>query len=121
LRINHHYASTEEASKKLKEPSSGMPNVKVAVPSSSALREPSARGLDVGVSMDPEPDLKRAAETSSALEDALGAPIDITSLSWAPSKLRLRALSSDVKLIVRGSRLYAPPLSEAYLKPWTSS
>jgi len=103
----------EDVSKKLREILSGMLDVKVAVLFGSVLRRASVRDLDVGVFMDPEPDLKRIAEISGVLEDALGVPVDVIPLNWAPAKLRLKALLNGVRLVVRDSSLYVLLLSEA--------
>jgi hypothetical protein len=63
--------------------------------------------------MNPEPDIKRIAEISGILEDALGLPVDVTPLNWTSPKLKLKALSNGVKLIVRDSNLYTRLLKEA--------
>jgi predicted nucleotidyltransferase len=79
----------------------------------SILRRNFIRDLDVGVFMNPEPDIKRIAEISGILEDALGLPVDVIPLNWASPKLKLKALSNGVKLIVRDSNLYTSLLKEA--------
>jgi len=63
--------------------------------------------------MNPEPNFKRIAEISGILEDALGLPVDIIPLNWASPKLKLKALSNGVKLIVRDSNLYTSLIKEA--------
>jgi hypothetical protein len=87
--------------------------VRVAVLFGSVLRRASVRDLDVGVFLDPEPDLKRFIAMANTLEDALGMPVDVVPLERAPPKLRLKALLRGVRLVVRDSRLYAFKLSEA--------
>jgi len=63
--------------------------------------------------MNPEPDIKRIAEISGILEDALGLPVDVIPLNWASPKLKLKALLNGVKIIVRDSNLYTSLLKEA--------
>jgi predicted nucleotidyltransferase len=113
LRIKYYHVSVEDASRRLREVLSGMLDVKVAVLFGSILRRAYVRDLDVGVFMDPEPDLKRITEISGMLEDALKIPIDVVPLNLAPAKLRLKALLKGVRLIVRDSSLYAFLLSKA--------
>jgi predicted nucleotidyltransferase len=113
LNINYYEVSIEDASRRLREILSGMMDVKVAVLFGSILRRNIIRDLDVGVFMNPEPNLKRIAEISGILEDALGLPVDIIPLNWASPKLKLKALSNSVKIIVRDSNLYTSLLKEA--------
>ena len=113
MRINYYHVSVEDASKRLREILNGMLDVKVAVLFGSVLRRAYVRDLDVGVFMDPEPNLKRIIEISGMLEDALGMPVDVVPLNWAPAKLRLKVLLNGVRLIVRDSSLYTLLLSEA--------
>jgi len=113
LRINYYHVSVEDVSKRLREILSGMLDVKLAVLFGSVLRRAYVRDLDIGVFMDPEPNLKRIIEISGMLEDALGMPVDVVPLNWAPAKLRLKVLLNGVRLIVRDSSLYTLLLSEA--------
>jgi predicted nucleotidyltransferase len=113
LSINYYEVSIEDASRRLRGILSGMMDVKVAVLFGSILRRNLIRDLDVGVFMNPEPDIKRIAEISGILEDALGLPVDIIPLNWASPKLKLKALSNSVKIIVRDSNLYTSLLKEA--------
>jgi len=113
LNINYYEVSIEDASRRLRGILSGMMDVKVAVLFGSILRRNFIRDLDVGVFMNPEPDIKRIAEISGILEDALGLPVDVIPLNWASPKLKLKALLNGVKLIVRDSNLYTSLLKEA--------
>jgi predicted nucleotidyltransferase len=113
LNINYYEVSIEDASRRLRGILSGMMDVKVAVLFGSILRRNIIRDLDIGVFMNPEPNLKRIAEISSILEDALGLPVDVIPLNWASPKLKLKALLNGVKLIVRDSNLYTSLLKEA--------
>jgi predicted nucleotidyltransferase len=113
LNINYYEVSIEDASRRLRGILSGMMDVKVAVLFGSILRRNIIRDLDIGVFMNPEPDIKRIAEISGILEDALGLPVDVIPLNWASPKLKLKALSNSVKLIVRDSNLYTSLLKEA--------
>jgi len=113
LNINYYEVSIEDASRRLRGILSGMMDVKVAVLFGSILRRNFIRDLDVGVFMNPEPDIKRIAEISGILEDALGLPVDVIPLNLASPKLKLKALSNSVKLIVRDSNLYTSLLKEA--------
>jgi len=113
LNINYYEVSIEDASRRLRGILSGMMDVKVAVLFGSILRRNIIRDLDIGVFMNPEPNLKRIAEISGILEDALGLPVDVIPLNWASPKLKLKALLNGVKLIVRDSNLYTSLLKEA--------
>jgi predicted nucleotidyltransferase len=113
LSINYYEVSIEDASRRLRGILGGMMDVKVAVLFGSILRRNLIRDLDIGVFMNPEPDIKRIAEISGILEDALGLPVDVIPLNWASPKLKLKALSNSVKLIVRDSNLYTSLLKEA--------
>ena len=113
MNINYYEVSIEDASRRLRGILSGMMDVKVAVLFGSILRRNFIRDLDVGVFMNPEPDIKRIAEISGILEDALGLPVDVIPLNLASPKLKLKALSNSVKLIVRDSNLYTSLLKEA--------
>jgi predicted nucleotidyltransferase len=113
LNINYYEVSIEDASRRLRGILSGMMDVKVAVLFGSILRRNLIRDLDIGVFMNPEPNLKRIAEISGILEDALGLPVDVIPLNWASPKLKLKALLNGVKLIVRDSNLYTSLLKEA--------
>jgi predicted nucleotidyltransferase len=113
LSINYYKVSIEDSSRRLRGILSGMMDVKVAVLFSSILRRNIIRDLDIGVFMNPEPNLKRIAEISGILEDALGLPVDIIPLNWASPKLKLKALLNSVKIIVRDSNLYTSLLKEA--------
>ncbi|MCR6623588.1 MAG: nucleotidyltransferase domain-containing protein [archaeon YNP-LCB-024-027] len=113
MNINYYEVSIEDASRRLRGILSGMMDVKVAVLFGSILRRNFIRDLDVGVFMNPEPDIKRIAEISGILEDALGLPVDVIPLNWASPKLKLKALLNGVKLIVRDSNLYTSLLKEA--------
>jgi predicted nucleotidyltransferase len=113
LNINYYEVSIEDASRRLRGILGGMMDVKVAVLFGSILRRNFIRDLDVGVFMNPEPNFKRIAEISGILEDALGLPVDIIPLNWASPKLKLKALSNGVKLIVRDSNLYTSLIKEA--------
>jgi predicted nucleotidyltransferase len=106
LNINYYEVSIEDASRRLRGILSGMMDVKVAVLFGSILRRKLIRDLDIGVFMNPEPNIKRIAEISGILEDALGLPVDVIPLNWASPKLKLKALLNSVKLIVRDSNLY---------------
>lgn len=113
LGVNYYQVSAEAVSGRLRDVLSGMPEVRVAVLFGSVLRRASVRDLDVGVFLDPEPDLKRFIAMANTLEDALGMPVDVVPLEKAPPKLRLKALLKGVRLVVRDSKLYAFQLSEA--------
>ncbi|MCC6019320.1 MAG: nucleotidyltransferase domain-containing protein [Candidatus Verstraetearchaeota archaeon] len=113
MNINYYEVSIEDASRRLRGILSGMMDVKVAVLFGSILRRNIIRDLDIGVFMNPEPNLKRIAEISGILEDALGLPVDVIPLNWASPKLKLKALLNGVKLIVRDSNLYTSLLKEA--------
>jgi len=113
LNINYYEVSIEDASRRLRGILSGMMDVKVAVLFGSILRRKLIRDLDIGVFMNPEPNIKRIAEISGILEDALGLPVDVIPLNWASPKLKLKALLNSVKLIVRDSNLYTSLLKEA--------
>ncbi|MCS7367064.1 MAG: nucleotidyltransferase domain-containing protein [archaeon YNP-WB-062] len=113
MNINYYEVSIEDASRRLRGILSGMMDVKVAVLFGSILRRNLIRDLDIGVFMNPEPNLKRIAEISGILEDALGLPVDVIPLNWASPKLKLKALLNGVKLIVRDSNLYTSLLKEA--------
>jgi predicted nucleotidyltransferase len=113
LNINYYQVSIEDASRRLRGILSGMMDVKVAVLFGSILRRNLIRDLDVGVFMNPEPNLKRIAEISGILEDALGLPVDAIPLNWASPKLKLKALLNSVKLIVRDSNIYTSLIKEA--------
>jgi predicted nucleotidyltransferase len=113
LNINYYEVSIEDASRRLRGILSGMMDVKVAVLFGSILRRNIIRDLDIGVFMNPEPNLKRITEISGILEDALGLPVDIIPLNWASPKLKLKALLNGVKLIVRDSNLYTSLIKEA--------
>ena len=113
MNINYYEVSIEDASRRLRGILGGMMDVKVAVLFGSILRRNFIRDLDVGVFMNPEPNFKRIAEISGILEDALGLPVDIIPLNWASPKLKLKALSNGVKLIVRDSNLYTSLIKEA--------
>jgi predicted nucleotidyltransferase len=113
LNINYYEVSIEDASRRLRGILSGMMDVKVAVLFGSILRRKLIRDLDIGVFMNPEPNLKRITEISGILEDALGLPVDVIPLNWASPKLKLKVLLNGVKLIVRDSNLYTSLLKEA--------
>lgn len=113
MNINYYEVSIEDASRRLRGILSGMMDVKVAVLFGSILRRNIIRDLDIGVFMNPEPNLKRITEISGILEDALGLPVDIIPLNWASPKLKLKALLNGVKLIVRDSNLYTSLIKEA--------
>ncbi|MCR6692201.1 MAG: nucleotidyltransferase domain-containing protein [archaeon YNP-LCB-003-016] len=113
MNINYYEVSIEDASRRLRGILGGIMDVKVAVLFGSILRRNFIRDLDVGVFMNPEPNLKRIAEISGILEDALGLPVDIIPLNWASPKLKLKALLNSVKLIVGDSNLYTSLLKEA--------
>ena len=113
MRVKYYHVSVEDASRRLREVLEGMWDVKVAVLFGSALRRPFVRDLDVAIFFEPEPDLKRVTQVSDALEDALGVPVDVVPLNWAPAELRLKALSEGLRLVVRDGSLYALLLKEA--------
>jgi len=113
LNINYYEVSIEDASRRLRGILSGMMDVKVAVLFGSILRRKLIRDLDIGVFMNPEPDIKRIAEISGILEDALGLPVDVIPLNWASPKLKLKALLNSVKIIVRDSNIYTSLIKEA--------
>jgi predicted nucleotidyltransferase len=113
LNINYYEVSIEDASRRLRGILSGMMYVKVAVLFSSILRRKLIRDLDIGVFMNPEPDIKRIAEISGILEDALGLPVDVIPLNWASPKLKLKALLNSVKIIVKDSNIYTSLIKEA--------
>jgi predicted nucleotidyltransferase len=113
LNINYYEVSIEDASRRLRGIFSGMMDVKVAVLFGSILRRKLIRDLNIGVFMNLEPNLKRIAEISGILEDALGLPVDVTPLNWASPKLKLKALLNSVKLIVRDSNIYTSLIKEA--------
>ncbi|MEM3549524.1 MAG: nucleotidyltransferase domain-containing protein [Candidatus Bathyarchaeia archaeon] len=113
MRVNYHQISIEAVSEKLRAALTGMSDVKIAVLFGSALTRNSVRDLDVGIFMDGEPNLERVIEIASTLEDSTGIPVDIVPLNKAPPKLRLKALSKGVKLVVKDNNLYALLLSEA--------
>ncbi|MEM2049808.1 MAG: nucleotidyltransferase domain-containing protein [Thermoproteota archaeon] len=113
MSVNYHHVSLEEICKRLREALNSMPNVKIAVLFGSALTRNLVRDLDVGVYMEGEPDLKRVVEIAGVLEDSTGIPVDVVPLNKAPPRLRLKALSKGVRLVVRDSKLYAILLSGA--------
>ncbi|MBO3799075.1 MAG: nucleotidyltransferase domain-containing protein [Thermoproteota archaeon] len=113
MSVNYHHVSLEEICKRLREALNSMPDVKIAVLFGSALTRNLVRDLDVGVYMEGEPDLKRVVEIAGVLEDSTGIPVDVVPLNKAPPRLRLKALSKGVRLVVRDSKLYAILLSGA--------
>ncbi len=113
MKISYHRVSVEDISRKLREILSGMAEVKIAVLFGSVLRRNVVRDLDVGIVTEPELDLKELIRISNAIEDELGIPIDLVPLRKTPPKLRLKALSSGRRLVVRDQKLYALLLSEA--------
>lgn len=113
MSINYYHVSLEAVSERLREIINRMPDVKIAVLFGSVLTRNSVRDLDVGVFIDGEPNFKRMVEIAGVLEDYTGIPVDVVPLNKAPPKLRLKALSKGVRLVVRDSRLYALLLSEA--------
>ena len=113
MKISYHRVSVEDASRKLREILSGIAGVKIAVLFGSVLRRNVVRDLDVGIVTEPELDLKELIKISNAIEDELGIPVDLVPLRKAPPKLRLKALSSGRRLVVRDQRFYAFLLSEA--------
>ncbi|MEM4168916.1 MAG: nucleotidyltransferase domain-containing protein [Thermoproteota archaeon] len=113
MSVNYHHVSLEEICKRLREALNSMPDVKIAVLFGSALKRNLVRDLDVGVYMEGEPDLKRVVEIAGVLEDSTGIPVDVVPLNKAPPRLRLKALSKGVRLVVRDSKLYAILLSGA--------
>lgn len=113
MKISYHLVSVEDVSRKLREILSGIAGVKIAVLFGSVLRRNIVRDLDVGIVMEPEPDLKELIKVSNAIEDELGIPVDLVPLRRTPPKLRLKALSSGRRLVVRDQMLYAFLLSEA--------
>lgn len=113
MSVNYHHVSLEEICKRLREVLNSMPDVKIAVLFGSALTRNLVRDLDVGVYMEGEPDLKRVVEIAGVLEDSTGIPVDVVPLNKAPPRLRLKALSKGVRLVVRDSKLYAILLSGA--------
>ncbi|MGC8849971.1 MAG: nucleotidyltransferase family protein [Candidatus Bathyarchaeia archaeon] len=70
----------------------GVPSLKIAALFGSASRRKFVRDIDLGVVMEPEPDLKGLIALANMLEDALGIPVDVIPLREAPSKPRLKAL-----------------------------
>ncbi|MEM1558257.1 MAG: nucleotidyltransferase domain-containing protein [Thermoproteota archaeon] len=113
MSINYYHISLEEISKKLKGILNSMLDVKIAVLFGSALTRNLVRDLDVGVYIDEKPDFKRIVEIGGVLEDSTSIPVDVVPLKKAPPRLRLKALSKGVRLVVRDNRLYAILLSEA--------
>jgi len=113
LRVNYYQVSVEEVSRRLKDILSGISGVRVAVLFGSVWRRKLVRDLDVGLVADPELNLKELVKVSNFIEDRLGIPIHLVPLKGAPPKLRLKALSSGRRLIVKDSKLYAFLLSEA--------
>jgi len=113
LRVKYYKVSVDAVSEKLMEILEGVPEVKIAVLFGSVLRRSYVRDLDLGVYMDPEPDLKGFIAMVNRLEDALDMPVDVAPLKKAPPKLRLKALLKGKRLIVKDSKLYAYLLSEA--------
>lgn len=113
MSINYYHISLEEISKKLKGILNSMLDVKIAVLFGSALTRNLVRDLDVGVYIDEKPDFKRIVEIGGVLEDSTSIPVDVVPLKKAPPRLRLKALSKGVRLVVRDSKLYAILLSGA--------
>ena len=113
MRVKYYKVSVDAVSEKLMEILEGVPEVKIAVLFGSVLRRSYVRDLDLGVYMDPEPDLKGFIAMVNRLEDALDMPVDVAPLKKAPPKLRLKALLKGKRLIVKDSKLYAYLLSEA--------
>ena len=90
-----------------------MLEVKIAVLFGSLTRRELVRDVDIGVYLDPKPNLKEFIKMANMLEDALGVPVDLVPLDKAPPKLRLKALSEGEKIVVRDRKLYAFMMSEA--------
>lgn len=113
MSIKYYKVSLKEVSGKLKIILEDMPEVKIAVLFGSITRRNFVRDVDVGLYMDPEPDLRKLIKVAGILEDALKIPVDVVPLSKAPPKLRLKALTKGIKLVVRDSRLFSTLLSTA--------
>mgnify|MGYP000079447794 CR=1 FL=1 len=113
MKIKYYRVSVGNVSEKLRNILGRISKVKIAVLFGSVLRREVVRDIDVGVVADPEFSLKELIRLSSTIEDELGAPVDLVPLRSAPPKLRLKALASGRRLIVRDSKLYAFLLSEA--------
>ena len=112
MRVKYYQVSGDAVFKKLVSLLDGIPEVKIAVLFGSVLRRCYVRDVDLGVYMDPEPDLKGFIAFCNMIEDVLGIPVDVVPLKNAPPKLRLKALLMGRRLIVRDNKLYAYLLSE---------
>jgi predicted nucleotidyltransferase len=113
LSIKYYPISSDVIVEKARDVLSTMPEVRIAVLFGSATRRRFVRDVDVGVCLDPEPELRGLIRIANRLEDALGVPVDVVPLKKAPPRLRLKALLKGVRLIVRDSNLYAFLVSEA--------
>jgi predicted nucleotidyltransferase len=113
LSIRYHQISADEVAEKVRDVLSIIPEVRIAVLFGSVTRRKFVRDVDVGVCLDPEPELKGLIRMTNVLEDALGMPVDVVPLRKASPKLRLKALLKGVRLIVRDRELYAFLVSEA--------
>ncbi|MCX8189432.1 MAG: nucleotidyltransferase domain-containing protein [Nitrososphaeria archaeon] len=113
MKVNYYPVSVKDISEKLKESLNSMHDVKIAVLFGSTLTRNLVRDLDVGVLLEREPDLNRLIEIASLLEDCTGIPLDVVPLNKASPKLKLKALSNGVKLVVRDHKLYTLLLKEA--------
>jgi len=114
LKVKYFRVSVDVLSKKLMKVLEGIPGIKIAVVFGSILRRDYVRDVDLGVYMDPEPDLKEFIAVCNMIEDALGMPVDLVPLKETPPKLRFKALVSGKRLVVKDSRLYAYLLSQAF-------
>ena len=113
MSIRYYRVSAEKVLETLRQIFASIPEVKIAVLFGSLRRRELVRDVDIGVYLDPKPNLKEFIRLDNMLEDALGIPVDLVPLDRAPPKLRLKALSEGEKVVVRDRKLYAFMISEA--------
>lgn len=112
MNVNYYNVSVGDVSERMKDALNRMPDVEIDVLFSSVLTRAQVRDLNVEVFIEGEPNFKRMVEIAGVLEDYARIPIYVVPLNNAPSKLKLKALSKGVRLVVRDSRLYSLPLNE---------
>jgi len=90
--------------------------IEAAVLFGSVLRRGFVRDVDVGIIVSREISVKELNEVASALEQALGIPVDLVVLNDAPPLLRLKALTEGLKLIVKDKRKLFFIASESFME-----
>jgi len=90
--------------------------IEAAVLFGSALRRGFVRDIDVGIIVSKEISVKELNEVASALEQALGIPVDLVVLNDALPLLRLKALTEGLKLIVKDKRKLFFIASESFME-----